>query len=47
MTKYRDLLPTVKEKYRDELIESEARYHDLLERAHGLKQHRIAETGTR
>ncbi|WP_144930997.1 TerC family protein [Kocuria marina] len=47
MTRYRDLLPTVKEKYRDELIESEARYHDLLERAHGLKQHRIAETGTR
>ena len=47
MTKYRELLPTVKEKYRDELIESEARYHDLLERAHGLRQHRLARTENR
>ena len=43
MNKYRAQLPNVKEKYRDELIESETRYHDLLERAHGLREQRIAD----
>lgn len=43
MNKYRAQLPNVKAKYRDELIESETRYHDLLERAHGLREQRIAD----
>ncbi|WHF23308.1 hypothetical protein QJS66_02700 [Kocuria rhizophila] len=40
MKKYREQLPTVKAKYRDELIESEARPRPVEERAHGLREER-------
>ncbi|MBE8528286.1 TerC family protein, partial [Amycolatopsis sp. H6(2020)] len=35
LEKHRRKLPGIKQKHRDELIESETRYRDLLERARG------------